>query len=911
MANNNRPVGRKKTYGTGGGNAKKTGSGLGTGPVGSGARPGSSSGSTGSTGSGFGTGSSQRSGGRGFNPLLLIILAVILFGGGGGLSSLLGGGGGSGSNSGSSLQTVPSSTQSTTSSYSGTQSASTSQGAGSVSQSSSGVSLDPSVLSSLFGQTSSSSPYGSFGSLFSSDWGSYTGSSSGSSGSTLQQVTPQASGTASQPVYAVTNNTGSLDTNVATAARKRYTTIKGNQQDTVTIMVYMCGADLESRSGMATKDIMEMVNADLTNLNVILYTGGAKQWNNNIISNQRNQIYRVQKGGLEKLEDNAGTGAMTHPDTLASFIQYCAKNFPANRNELIFWDHGGGSISGYGYDEKNSRAGSMNLSGISQALKKGGVKFDIIGFDTCLMATAENALMLTGYGDYMVASEESEPGIGWYYTDWLTKFSRNTSMPSVEIGRNIIDDFVNTCATQCRGQKATLSVTDLAELQMTVPVPLKAFSRGTTELIKNNEYKTVSNARYSAREFAQSSRIDQVDFIDLAQKIGTEESVALAKALAGTIKYNRTSSNMTNAYGLSVYFPYARVSQVNSAVQINNAIGFDEDYSKLLQEFASVETSGQVAAGGSYSPLSSLFGDLTGMGGSGSTGSSSGSSGSSAGGLGGLGSLGGSSSGNYDSAELIQDLLGSFLGGGFEQVSGLSESNSGFLFGRDLSTAQVSEYIMENHFDPGQLQWSIENGYHILRMTEEQWNLVHDLELNVYVDDGEGFVDLGLDNTYLFTEDGGLIGDMDGTWLSLDGQICAYYYMDTMVDGDNYAITGYVPALLNGERVNLMLVFDSENEEGYVAGYRMDYKGGETSTVAKTCDEIVDGDVIQCLCDYYAYDGTYLDSYILGDPIVVDGDILIRNDPILAEGDTDTLSVTYRLTDIYNQNYWMPAFTQQ
>ena len=910
MANNNRPVGRKKTYGTGGGNAKKTGSGLGTGPVGSGARPGSS-------GSGFGggSGSSQRSGGRGFNPLMLIILAVVLLGGGGGLSSLFGGGSGS-SQTGSSLQSTPSSTVSSADPISdileNASSSSASQSTGLGGLSSSGVSLDPSVLSSLFGQTSSSSPYGSFGSLFSSDWGSYTGSSTGSSGSTLQEVTPQTFGTTSQPVYAVTNNTGSLDTSVATTARKRYTTIKGNQKDTVTIMVYMCGADLESRSGMATKDIMEMVNADLTNLNVILYTGGAKKWNNNIISNQYNQIYRVQKGGLEKLEDNAGTGAMTNPDTLSSFIQYCAKNYPANRYELIFWDHGGGSISGYGYDEKNSRAGSMNLSGINQALKKGGVKFDIIGFDTCLMATAENALMLTGYGDYMVASEESEPGIGWYYTDWLTKFSRNTSMSSVEIGKNIIDDFVTTCASQCRGQKATLSITDLAELQMTVPVPLKTFSKGTTELIKNKEYRTVSNARNNAREFAESSRIDQVDFIDLAQKIGTEESVALAKALASTIKYNRTSSNITNAYGLSVYFPYARVSQVNSAVQINNAIGFDEDYSKLLQEFASLETSGQVAAGGSYSPLGSLFGDLTGMSGSGSSSfggaTSFGGSGSSAGGL---GSAGGSSAGSYDSAELIQDLLGSFLGGGFGQVSGLSESNSSFLFGRDLSTAQVSEYIMENHFDPGQLQWSIENGYHILRMTEEQWDMVHDLELNVYVDDGEGFLDLGLDNVFLFTEDGGLIGDMDGTWLSLNGQICAYYYIDTMVDGGNYAITGYVPALLNGERVNLMLVFDSENEEGYVAGYTMAYKGGETATVAKTSDEIEDGDVIQCICDYYAYDGTYLDSYILGDPIVVDGDILIRNDPVLAEGDTDTLSVTYRLTDIYNQNYWMPAFTQQ
>ena len=39
---------------------------------------------------------------------------------------------------------------------------------------------------------------------------------------------------------------------------------------------------------------------------------------------------------------------MTQPDNLASFIQFCAKNFPANRYALILWDHGSGSVSGYG-----------------------------------------------------------------------------------------------------------------------------------------------------------------------------------------------------------------------------------------------------------------------------------------------------------------------------------------------------------------------------------------------------------------------------------------------------------------------------------------------------------------------------------------------------------------------------------
>ena len=32
-------------------------------------------------------------------------------------------------------------------------------------------------------------------------------------------------------------------------------------------------------------------------------------------------------------------------------------------------------------------------------------------------------MVLEPYADYMIASEETEPGIGWYYTGWLTALS--------------------------------------------------------------------------------------------------------------------------------------------------------------------------------------------------------------------------------------------------------------------------------------------------------------------------------------------------------------------------------------------------------------------------------------------------------------------------------------------------------
>lgn len=210
------------------------------------------------------------------------------------------------------------------------------------------------------------------------------------------------------------NNNGVLNQSVASTARSKYTKLLGDGKDEVTLMVYLCGTDLESRSQMATSDLQEMINADLSDkVNLIVYTGGCKQWRNNVLSIQSNQIWQIRDEGMVCLEENLGSKSMTDPDTLASFIQWCKKNYPADRNALIFWDHGGGSVSGFGYDEKFASSGSMSLAEIDEALTSGGVKFDFVGFDACLMATTENALMLSKHADYMIASEETEPGIGW------------------------------------------------------------------------------------------------------------------------------------------------------------------------------------------------------------------------------------------------------------------------------------------------------------------------------------------------------------------------------------------------------------------------------------------------------------------------------------------------------------------
>ena len=668
-------------------------------------------------------------------------------------------------------------------------------------------------------------------------------------------------------------NTGRLDSSVAPGAREKYTKLLGGGEDTATIMVYMCGTDLESRSGMGTADLQEMLDARFGgDITLLIYTGGCKAWKNSVVSSSANQIWQVKDGKLICLRENLGSVPMTDPDTLSGYIRWCAENYPASRYELILWDHGGGSVSGYGYDEKFASSGSMNLAGLDTALKSAGIKFDFIGFDACLMATAETALTMAQYADYLIASEETEPGVGWYYTDWLTAFGENTSLPTIQIGQHIADSFVDTCARKCPGQLTTLSVVDLAELETTLPGVLADFSKSTAKLIQNQQYQSVSNARSGAREFAQSSRIDQVDLVHLARNMGTKEGQALADILLGAVKYNHTSSNMTNAYGLSIYFPYRKVSMVDQAASAYRQIGMDEDYARCIRQFASVAASGQAASGGAASPLTSLLGGTQGGG-----------------------------------SEMVSELLSAFLGGGFDSVAGLTSGNTGFLSDRAMSDEDLAQYLTDHHFPNEALVWEAgADGRPVLRLSEEQWGLVQSLELNLFYDDGEGYIDLGLDNVFSFDENGGLLGESDGSWLAVNGQPAAYYHTATVDDGTSYTITGRVPVLHNGSRAELILVFDSDRSLGFVAGIQSVYHDGETETAAKNQTALQPGDTLEFLCDYYSYAGSYQDSYLLGEPVTVTEDgLTISNVPL-----DGSIRATYRFTDLYSQYHWTPVVPQ-
>ena len=650
----------------------------------------------------------------------------------------------------------------------------------------------------------------------------------------------------------------------------------------------------------------------------------SSKWQNNVVSSSTNQLYRVTKDGLQRLVEKDGNKAMSDPATLTSFIKFAAKNYPSDRYILILWDHGAGSVNGYAYDEKHPGSGYMSLAGIDQALKDAKVKFDFVGFDACLMATLETGLMLSDYADYMIASEETEPGTGWYYTNWLKVLSKNPKISTVQLGKQIADDFTDSSRAYSRSSDTTLSVTDLAELETTVPKLFKVFSSATAGLLESENFKVVSTARGNTKEFARSEKLDQIDLVNFAQNLGTAEGSELGKAIQSAVKYNRTSRGYEKAYGLSIFFPYRKMSYVDSMIKTYEQIGMDSEYTDCIKKFANLELAGQISTGGTGSEYGSLFDSLFGSyggyqsqgsggytldwsdfgygssqgGGSSYQGSYGGYSGGSSyqGGYGSLTDYYGSGYGSSGSmsTELISSMLEMFLGGR-SNVSGISAADK-FIDAETIKNA--AGYIADNSINTSHLSWEASGGETLLAFDDNDWENTQTLLLNAFYDDGEGFIDLGLDNVYNFDEYGNLSGDFDNTWIAVNGQPVAYYFADEADNDDGYVIRGYIPALVNGSRCEIYVTFTDEDPYGSVTGYKYVYPDEGNGQVAKLC-ALEDGDVIDFIADYYAYDGTYLDSYRINDSITYDGTFELSNIRM-----DKALNASYRVEDIYGQYYW-------
>ncbi len=611
--------------------------------------------------------------------------------------------------------------------------------------------------------------------------------------------------------------------------RDNFTLINGDGTDTSTIMFYLLGSDLESDGGFASEDLYEILEADFgDNVNFIVMTGGSLYWYMDEVRSDTCQYWQVKDGELLPLESDLGLLNMTSPETLTNFVNYSAAAFPADRYSLILWDHGGGTFSGFGSDE-NFPGSTLYLDSLDEAFAGCNVKFDIVGFDACLMGTAEVAMMLEPYADYLLASQELEPGIGWYYSDWLTEYSLDPSMSTVSLGQLIIDDYVERCEYEYSNPEATLSLVELRQMPYVYDV-LTDFFDNATEDIYNNEYIKISTARNEAKYFGEGDyeQIDIIDFINKADVEGGELAIA---AVNSAVSYRNNSSDVYDAYGLAMYFPYDYPYYYSDMQSLLYEVGYTPEYMDFFDTFVSAMSGGQIGYNESFGV-------------------------------------------EYEEEYFFEDWY---------------DSDTADLYEEEYEGEYIGEYIIIEKDD----------GY-VLQLTDEQWAEISTIELQVLLDDGEGYIDLGSDNVYEFDEDGDLKIEFDYTWVSLDGYTVPFYMeAEYTYSDDEWYTYGYVPAFLNyDEYVEVIIQWDNENPYGYVMGYRNFTEMGEPA--GKGYFELEPGDELEWIIDFYTYDGEFEDSYTFNELFVVPhGEITVSYEDV---GDMDAL-VYFVLTDYYNNTY--------
>lgn len=359
------------------------------------------------------------------------------------------------------------------------------------------------------------------------------------------------------------------------------------KDDTWLIYWYVCGSNLESDGGAATIDIQEMMRVPVpANVKVLLQAGGSKIWRNAVVRSDMTNRFLYDSEGLHVLEvvDDADMGS---PDTLASFLRYGEDNFNADHRVFIFWDHGGGSAFGVCHDERTNNI--LDLNEIHDAFASvfdnsiENPAFEIVGFDTCLMATYEMANDLYGFARYMVASEETEPGGGWEYTGLLTALSENPAMGGDSFGKAICDTYYEGCRATWTAGTATLSVVDLSKIPQLRTAyenfgieALKLSSQNPRSFFANLGRNAIRSENYggNTREQGYYDMIDLGDLARKSRKLLPASSDNLITAIDDAVVYKINGMYRDKGSGISGFYPYdggTRIfdlySQVYSAPQ--------------------------------------------------------------------------------------------------------------------------------------------------------------------------------------------------------------------------------------------------------------------------------------------------------------------------------------------------------
>ena len=306
-----------------------------------------------------------------------------------------------------------------------------------------------------------------------------------------------------------------------------------------------------------------------------------------------------------------GEANMADGDTLVEFVQWAVQNYPADKYALILSDHGMGWPGGWSDPTARGRgadniplASAMGdhiyLTELDRSLAKiqqttGIQQFEMIGLDACLMAHAEVFAALQPYARYAVASQETEPAVGWAYASFLRALLANPDMDGGSLGKSIVksyiqddqrivDDSARADMVGRRGVSARQVAQKMEDGATLSAIDLQTFPNLMTALnqfafaLQNADQRAVAKARSYAQSYtsvfgrnARPSYLDLGNFVQVVKREVRDEQVqqtadAVLAALQQTTIAEIHGRNKPGSNGVSIYFP-------NSDLYLNRVAG--------------------------------------------------------------------------------------------------------------------------------------------------------------------------------------------------------------------------------------------------------------------------------------------------------------------------------------------------
>ena len=366
---------------------------------------------------------------------------------------------------------------------------------------------------------------------------------------------------------------------------------------------YLCGSDLETNGGFASTDLSEMMEVQLPeNVNVVIQTGGAAAWQNENMDPTKLQRWLYNSEGLQLLEEQE-TANMGDAGTLSDFLSFANSNYPADKIAVTFWNHGGGSVSGAAFDELHN-LDSLDLAEMYQAFdavwpaNKENPALELVGFDTCLMATVDVAALFQNFSKYLVASEEVEPGNGWLYSGWLGELAKNPAMGGEELGIAICNTYYQGCEAVGTQDQTTLSLTDLTKLTPLLEAYESFGQEAFAAAAKDPGFfaqlgRAASQSENYGGNTKEQGYTNMVDMGHLARQTAwmLPSAQSVCDALDVCVIYKVSGIYRAESTGLSCYYSYnGDLDDLNGYINMGTGIAFKHLYAYGL--------TGKMAEGG-------------------------------------------------------------------------------------------------------------------------------------------------------------------------------------------------------------------------------------------------------------------------------------------------------------------------